>query len=544
MYPLKLRVFAILLSWCLLAGCRLGDPAVDRYGQNARAFWWGKIQDDRTAIKILKEEAASWKTAPDGLDRYGGTLDSPVFQATGHFRTQKVSGRWWLITPEGHRFYSIGVDLISAAHATVITGRRGQFKALPASTRDGSLYYTYDPYDHTRQMFDFYRANLDRFHDPSSGMRPLDAWRDRVHRRLNDWGFNTIGNWSERKLREAGRLPYTTGVTLFEPTYRVRGETDFLDVPTFGSGKYRFADVFSPRYRKHALEYGGVFSDPGTRRSALDPWCIGVFADNEIPWTGGLPAERHALTRAIFAKDAPAAAKKAFWRRLEERYGDLPGINAAWDTSFSGSITDLAARSVTLPENENDALKKDLEDLTGFFAERYFSTVRKAFHRHMPWSLYLGSRFDAGTPQVVRNVAGRSMDVISVNTYERDVAAAPHIRVPVDKPLLVSEFHFGATDQGALHGGVITVRTQKKRAIAYTAFAESVLRDPSFVGFHWFQYVDQPMTGRTMDGEDFNCGLVNTLDLPYSELTRAARVFNRSVYDRLAKEPKKDENRP
>jgi hypothetical protein len=31
-----------------------------------------------------------------------------------------------------------------------------------------------------------------------------------------------------------------------------------------------------------------------------------------------------------------------------------------------------------------------------------------------------------------------------------------------------------------------------------------VMDHPSFVGAHWFQYTDQPLTGRTLDGENYN----------------------------------------
>tara|TARA_B100001123_G_scaffold437346_2_gene569328 strand:+ start:175 stop:600 length:426 start_codon:yes stop_codon:yes gene_type:complete len=43
------------------------------------------------------------------LDAYGGFKN--VFgKKTGFFHTEKIDGRWWLITPEGHGFFGIGIS--------------------------------------------------------------------------------------------------------------------------------------------------------------------------------------------------------------------------------------------------------------------------------------------------------------------------------------------------------------------------------------------------------------------------------------------------
>ena len=46
------------------------------------------------------------------------------------------------------------------------------------------------------RSFDFYAANLQRKYGPDY----LALWRDMALERLRAWGFNTIGNWSEREL--------------------------------------------------------------------------------------------------------------------------------------------------------------------------------------------------------------------------------------------------------------------------------------------------------------------------------------------------------
>ena len=63
---------------------------------------------------------------------YGGLLEGPVFDATGFFRTERRDDRWWLVTPEGHGFFSIGIDVVSPdVGATFVEGRDSMLGELP-----------------------------------------------------------------------------------------------------------------------------------------------------------------------------------------------------------------------------------------------------------------------------------------------------------------------------------------------------------------------------------------------------------------------------
>jgi hypothetical protein len=47
-------------------------------------------------------------------------LSNGGFRATGYFRTARWNGRWWLVTPEGHGSFSIGIDAIAPSGATYV----------------------------------------------------------------------------------------------------------------------------------------------------------------------------------------------------------------------------------------------------------------------------------------------------------------------------------------------------------------------------------------------------------------------------------------
>jgi hypothetical protein len=50
--------------------------------------------------------------------------------------------------------------------------------------------------------------------------------------------------------------------------------------------------------------------------------------------------------------------------------------------------------------------------------------------------------------------------------------------------------------------------------------------DPAIVGAHWFQYADQPVSGRLLDGENSHVGLVGITDIPFAGFIKAARIAN------------------
>ena len=56
---------------------------------------------------------------------------------------------------------------------------------------------------------------------------------------------------------------------------------------------------------------------------------------------------------------------------------------------------------------------------------------------------------------------------------------------------------------------------------------------PSFVGSQWFQYQDQPASGRTLEGENGQYGFVDIVDSPYLELVSASRKVADTLYERL-----------
>jgi hypothetical protein len=287
--------------------------------------------------------------------------------------------------------------------------------------------------------------------------------------------------------------------------------------PIEGSDGYwgKFPDVYDPAFaaglaREMAGKRGG---------SAGDPWCLGYFSDNEMSW-----GDETSLAEASLKSPATQPAKVALRDLLRRRYEKIDGLNARWGTAFASWEEFLEKREI--PDRS-----RAREDLTAFYseiAERYFRLVREAIRAVAPGQLYLGCRF-AWVNQRAAAAAAKHCDVVSYNLYQRSIANFV-FNGGADVPLLVGEFHFGALDRGMFHTGLVPVPGQADRANAYREYVEGALRHPQFVGTHWFQWQDEPTTGRVYDEENYQIGLVDIADTPYPETIEALRDIGGKMY--------------
>src|ERR1035438_4060716 len=314
-------------------------PLVDEFGQWMADDWPGKA-------KTLDELKAAWATEEKALGpgdfnycRYGGYQGTRA-KATGFFRVEKVDGKWWIVDPDGHYFYSAGVDCVTASSGTSPNGRQGLFAALPpAAASSGG-----------RAGASFYTWNLVRRY----GADWSAPWTDLAVRRMLTLGFNTVGNWSDVRVANVRRVPYTL-------TLGVRANGGPMGVP----------DVYAPDFEQSA-ERAAV--QAGARKD--DPSLLGYFLGNELPWPG----------RESVAADAILAASDTPLQRELKKYlaaGDTPDRRRAF-----------------------------LYQTYGMFVD----TVIAAFRKHDPNHMIIGLRFGGGVaPELVR--ASKSFDIYSLNNY-------------------------------------------------------------------------------------------------------------------------------
>jgi hypothetical protein len=154
-----------------------------------------------------------------------------------------------------------------------------------------------------------------------------------------------------------------------------------------------------------------------------------------------------------------------------------------------------------------------------------------AIKRHDPNHLNLGLRFGGGLPPMEMLTASKAFDVYSMNVYATavNVKTMEEIYRVTGRPIIVGEFHFGVPERG-LAAGLVQVKDQAERGVAYRYYVEQAAAFHAFIGSSWFQWVDQPSTGR-MDGENYNIGLVDVTDRPYNELIEAMKTTHRRLHE-------------
>ena len=312
--------------------------------------------------------------------------------------------------------------------------------------------------------------------------------------------------WCDEATRLMRQTPYTDDIVP-KNVQPIQGSTG-----DWGA----FPDVFDASFEQ------GVRVAIARRKTtnAGDPWCLGCFSDNELSW-----GDDTALPLATLCAPVGQAAKQVFVADLRAKYGDIAALNEVWGTAHGSWEAMLQARLAPDQQKARD----DLLAFSTKLAEQYFRTMRQAIKGAAPHQLYLGCRFSRQVNAGAAAAAAKFCDVVSYNLYRRSLTDF-RIHGNADVPLLVGEFHFGALDRGLFHPGFVAAPDQQTRARAYGNYVQTALQHPQFVGTHWFQYQDEPTTGRVYDEENCQFGFVDVADTPYPEIVGAARAIAAAMY--------------
>ena len=457
---MKMRFLALLsLAVCVAAGAQEYRKVESR--KNATVPTWTTYEtrtvDALKGFKLRKTDPAT--------DEYGG-WKTVSWEASGFFRTQKEGDRWWLVTPSGHPYIFKGVAVFSVGHSD---RQRGALKERYGTS---------------------------------------EAWADAEMEHLRQLGFNGLGAWSMVDVvRKSGKpMPYTVIVS---PMGRYHGQHlrryggKYLQ---HGWQNYRFdlAMVFDPEFDRmveQEVAKVAAYKD--------DPWLVGYFTDNEIPWVNDA-LDRH-LT--LLAHDEPGYLAVRKW--FDERKGK-------------------DAR----PE---DITQEDREAFNAFYLDTYLSKVTSALRKYDTNHLYLGCRFNQWKEELhskaMFEVAGRYMDVISVNHYQRwapDMKEITNFGEWSGKPFIVTEFYTKGEDSELPNtaGAGWNVHTQAERGWFYQNFCLQLLESKCCVGWHWFKYMDNDPEDLTTDysNRDSNKGMVKWNFEPYTALMERMKQLNDRTY--------------
>ena len=438
------------------------EPRKIEYRKDATMREWKSA----STLSLDRLKGFKMRKADPAVDKYGGWKVSGTFEACGFFRTEQRNGRWWLVDPEGNPFIFKGVAVFSVGRS-----RRQQ------------------------EVF-------------SEKYGTARAWADEGMDQLRSLGFNGLGAWSAvDDVRGSGSpMPYTVIVSPMGRYHSVHLKRYGGKYLQHGWQNYRFdlAMVFDPEFDtfvESELAKVEKYKD--------DPWLVGYFTDNEIPWVNDA-LDRH-LT--LLAHDEPGYLAAREW--FDERKGKGAKVE---------EIT---------PE--------DRQAFNAFCLETYLSKVTAALRRHDTNHLYLGCRFNQWKEELhsreMFEVAGRYMDVISINHYQRwkpDPEEIANFGRWSGRPFMVTEFYTKGEDSllPNTSGAGWNVHTQQDRGFFYQNFCLELLKSKCCVGWHWFKYMDNDPEDMHTDpsNRDSNKGMVKWNFEPYPELLELMHQFNDRTY--------------
>ncbi|MBO5219495.1 MAG: beta-galactosidase [Clostridia bacterium] len=487
----------------------------DEFGQWNARDWPGKTHDLAELRHTLEAELAAVIAAEDdNLDAYGGDRRLKLAEPSDRFRTAKKDGKWWLVTPEGNAFFSTGVFGVYPGEYGWVHGNEDYIGALPS--KDGEFAEAWmDAEDDElfrrkfsgrfpadTQIYAFATANLIRVW----GKSWRENWTKLTAARMKRMSLMTLSMFSDPQFIRDSGIPYVIMLKRYPTTEK----KIWHDLP----------DVFDPAFTEAAEVYAAQLAE-----HAENPRFIGYFMNNE-PTFAWETAER--LSEKVLEVGASLHSHAAFKAWLREKYGDIAAFNAAWEmnlASFDGLDTPIFRAS-----ERSDTVRADLAAFSTILVRRWAEIPSKVCRNIAPNRLNLGMRFAGITPLVLGTVD--LFDVYSFNRYGLDpTEKLDEVAAKADLPLLIGEFHFGATDAGLPSGGMVTFPIQAERAEAYRNYMEAAAAHPACVGAHWFAWNDQPLWGR-YDCENFGFGMVDICGRAYPLFTETVSAVNREIMEK------------
>lgn len=450
-----------------LAICVMLIPLISTAQETPRSDPVGSAPEAANLPEATTRPSTRPTTRPAGaLDRFS-TLNGAV----GFWRIgQDEQGVWWFISPDNKPEF---LNTVTTVQPT-----------LQGRDEVGPDYVSRD-YDETLG------------HEAA-----LDKWAQATLKRVYDTGFKGLGAWSHPVLHKHD-VPMTR------------------DLNVWAWLRARSLRLFTPGWSTVAESTIEMQVRPLRENRNL----VGYYIDNELDW--GDASSGPGFYFDHLASDDPNRVEvikviRATWKNVE-------WFNKDWETS----IKDFAEIESwpSLPRHPAVAYHKLGSAWLYHMAEAYFRVTTGFIRKHDPNHLILGVRFRGSAhPEVVSASRGYT-DAQSLNYYVSDAKLDEQMFTQAHElsgqPLIITEYSFHSLDGRSGNRNIVgfpgQVMDQQARGDAYRQFTTRLAKVPWVIGADWFQWMDEPPSGRRIDGEDVNFGIVDIDDRPYEGLAQAIR---------------------
>jgi agarase len=359
-------------------------------------------------------------------------------------------------------------------------------------------------------------------------VQPFQLGRDRngIHYVSADWNGGTTNDgdlkaWAKPTLERVFRAGFKGLGAWCNPVFHQ------LEVPItrdLNIWSYMVGDarrLYSPEWRETAERVIQRQVEPLRDNIHL----VGYFTDNELDW--GDSGSGPGLYFNHLPIDNPN--RQEVMKVIRGLWSDVSDFNRDWGTEIA-SFDDLDAWQ-SLPYHHPTGYKRLFSAWLEHLAGDYFRITTEIIRKHDPNHLILGVRFKGYAPEEVVRASRNYTDAQSLNYYvadgllDGDMFAMMHRES--GQPLMITEYAFHSLDGRSGNRNTVgfagQVIDQQARAQGYYKYTTRLARVAYIIGADWFQWMDEPPSGRTSDGEDVNFGVVDIDDQKYELLAEAVR---------------------
>src|SRR5271165_1596044 len=490
---------------------------------------------DSSKVPVSKTSSYSFNISI-GLDTYGGmTAARSAKPATGYFHLEKQNGRWKLVSPLGNNFYLL----------SVFNANAGFLESWVIPQR--------------------YQGNT-------------ELWAAHRGERMLSWGFNTLGEYTGFSGMPVGlwgskdgnpiKLPFIffmsgAGDSLYHPSELGLAEPIKQIINGIPSSTYNcnsnycgegVLDVFDPKW---AQAYAGEVTMNQkifTGGFATIAWMIGITTEDAdffwplkgigstgYPNTGWLVAVTN-FQQAGF-KDPKLYTKYAWVNYLQQKYGTVAKLNAAWGSNYTtfGDSGGFGVGTGVLDEDgrhkwigadpyglqgETPALQADINAFLYQYAFQMESVAVKAIRsydrNHMIFAPSALGGYEAMgiRPQVLQALKDAGVDALAIGyspLMPQNVSTITQAYDLTGKPTIVW-YGVTANQDSYWHGypsGGADYPTQETRGLHYNSdlsvlySAKATNGDHPILGLDFWSLTDSGA------GETTNFGLISNRDNAY-----------------------------
>ena len=447
-------------------------PMVDRYGESRYGDWPGKVHNDADLVKAAKLETETFQRwgVPRDYDPYGGYKGAWHLAPTGFYKLARHSGKWWLVTPAGNPVFYTGLCTAPAV----------AWDKTPVTGRE-YLFAQLPPRDVAgawdRGVWDGDATNEYAALHSMNLIRKFgkSKWQtsgaNEALTRIKYLGFSGLGKWCDPN----GKTPVVVVL-------------QHAAVPNLA----RHPDIFDPAIQQQVRDVLANQIRPHLGDPTILGWSVGSEYD-EIIDTEEI---KQILTKH---PNSPAAIQLS--RRV--------------------------------PSGEIESMRRE-------FASAYYKFIYATVKSIDPNHLCIGPWIVPGwwvNDEDWRLMAA-NCDVVGLDRYADQFTDFSLYRLMSEagKPVLCGEFSFPEFYGGNRGFGFFdqaSSDTSADAGVKYARYLHEAATNPYCVGAMWFQYRDEPITGRgpgkdgrLVDGEHYAFGVVDVTDRIKWDLAKAMRQAN------------------